>query len=60
LLRDAIDWAHGRGAARVTLEVRIELTENIAFFERHGFVITEAVSHPGYDRPTYYRMELRL
>jgi ribosomal protein S18 acetylase RimI-like enzyme len=60
LLLASIDWARARGAARVTLSVRRELTENIAFFERHGFRIGRARAHPGYDRPTYYDMELVL
>jgi ribosomal protein S18 acetylase RimI-like enzyme len=60
LLLASIDWARTRGAARVTLSVRRELVENIAFFERHGFRIVREQSHPGYDRTTFYDMALVL
>ena len=60
LLLASIAWAREQGAARVGLGVRVELTENIAFFERHGFLITGAEAHPGYVRPTNYHMELGL
>jgi ribosomal protein S18 acetylase RimI-like enzyme len=60
LLLAAIAWAREQGADRVGLGVRVELAENIAFFRRHGFEITRAESHPGYERPTNYHMELVL
>ena len=60
LLDASIDWARARGASRMSLGVRVELSENIAFFERHGFRITRADAHAGYDRPTNYHMELAL
>jgi ribosomal protein S18 acetylase RimI-like enzyme len=60
LLLAAIDLARESGARRVTLGVRIELEENIAFFQRHGFQITGTESHPGFDRPTGYHMSLEL
>jgi len=60
LLLASIEWARARGALGVTLSVRRELTENIAFFESHGFRITRAQAHPGYDRPTFFDMELVL
>lgn len=34
------------------LETRIELTENHAYFARHGFKETARTAHPGYERPT--------
>jgi ribosomal protein S18 acetylase RimI-like enzyme len=60
LLLASIAWAREQGASSVALGVRVELTENIAFFERHGFAITRADAHLGYDRPTNYHMELDL
>jgi predicted N-acetyltransferase YhbS len=60
LLEASIDWARARGAETMTLGVRVELVENIAFFERHGFAISEEHAHAGYDRPTNYTMTLRL
>jgi ribosomal protein S18 acetylase RimI-like enzyme len=60
LLLAAIRLARESGVRRVTLGVRIELEENIAFFRRHGFQITGTESHPGFDRPTSYDMALEL
>ena len=60
LLEASIAWATDRGAKTMSLGVRVELTENVAFFKRHGFRITRADSHPGYSRPTNYHMERSL
>ena len=60
LLLASIEWAQAREARAVTLSVRRELSENIAFFERHGFHITREQAHPGYDRPTFYDMDRAL
>jgi ribosomal protein S18 acetylase RimI-like enzyme len=60
LLLASIASARSHGAATMSLGVRVELHENIAFFERYGFRITRAEAHPGYDRPTNYHMELDL
>jgi ribosomal protein S18 acetylase RimI-like enzyme len=60
LLLASIALARDLGAATMSLGVRVELHENVAFFERYGFRITLADAHPGYDRPTNYHMELDL
>jgi ribosomal protein S18 acetylase RimI-like enzyme len=60
LVEASIELARQAGLQRVGLNVRIELTENVRFFERHGFAITREERHPGYDRATNYRMELSL
>ncbi|WP_420403300.1 GNAT family N-acetyltransferase [Nisaea sp.] len=54
--------AHAReiGAERVTLGVRLALTQNIAYFQRQGFVETGRQAHAGYDAPTSMDMERRL
>lgn len=54
--------AHAResGAARVTLGVRLALTQNISFFQRLGFVETGRQAHAGFDAPTSLDMEKRL
>lgn len=53
-------YARNSGARRVTLGVRLALPENIAYFERCGFVETGRKSHPGFDAPTSMDMEKRL
>jgi ribosomal protein S18 acetylase RimI-like enzyme len=60
LLAASIEWARSHGAKSMSLGVRVELVENIAFFERHGFQIVRAESHAGFDRPTNYHMEKTL
>ena len=56
LARRLIDHAANRATAlklqSLTLEVRIELTENHAVFGAMGFVETKRTAHPGYTRPT--------
>jgi len=48
------------GAKRMTLKVRISLKDNVALFQRHGFVIVAEGTHAGYPAPTQYAMELVL
>ncbi|MGD9934438.1 MAG: GNAT family N-acetyltransferase [Dehalococcoidia bacterium] len=60
LLDASIQRARALSSPAVDLNVRVELTENIAMFERRGFVIAGAESHPGFDRPTNYHMRLTL
>ncbi len=60
LLLASIKHARALGVHRLGLGVRIELTENIAFFQRYGFAITREDRHDGFDRTTNYHMELAL
>ncbi len=48
------------GVKRITLKVRISLKDNVALFQRHGFVIVAEDTHAGYPAPTQYAMELVL
>ena len=48
------------GIDRLMLNARIALEGNVALFRKHGFSITGAQCHPGFTRPTFYEMELRL
>lgn len=56
LARQLVDHALARakalGKPAVTLQTRIELTENHAAFTAMGFVKTGETAHEGYDRPT--------
>lgn len=58
--------AHAETRARalhlpsITLETRIELTENHATFTRLGFARTGETAHPGHDRPTSYTFVKQL
>ena len=54
--------AHGRkaGWSYLELQVRVELTENLATFGALGFVETARTAHAGYDRPTSVTMQKRL
>lgn len=52
--------ARGIGVVRVTLGVRLALTQNIAFFQGQGFVETGRQAHEGFDAPTSMDMEKRL
>ncbi|MFZ5792291.1 MAG: GNAT family N-acetyltransferase [Pseudomonadota bacterium] len=60
LVETVIAAGRQAGVKRVTLNVRIALPDNIALFERVGFLRGEARAHPGFDHPTYYVMERRL
>ena len=58
LVEDAMQRAKALALPSVTLQVRIELSENHAAFARMGFVETGRTAHPGFDRPTsvtYFR-----
>lgn len=48
------------GIDRLTLNARIAMESNVALFRKHGFSVTGAQCHPGFTRPTFYEMELRL
>lgn len=52
LVRRALAVAAAEGAEAVELQVRVELVENRAFFERLGFVEVGESAHAGYERPT--------
>lgn len=56
--RQMVDHALARakalGLPRVTLQTRVELTENHATFEAMDFRKTGATTHAGYDRPTSF------
>lgn len=56
LARQMVDLALGRaktlGKPALTLQTRIELTENQAAFEAMGFTRTGETAHEGYSRPT--------
>lgn len=52
--------ARRRGIDRITLSARIALTDNVALFRRHGFVIVAKTCHPGFSLPTSFDLELRL
>ena len=52
LLDRAGQRARALGLSQLRLQVRVELTENHAFFNRMGFHQTGAEAHPGFDRPT--------
>ena len=57
LANQVIAEARMQKLVRVTLKVRCALTENQAFFAANGFAIYETGSHPGFDHPTFVRME---
>ena len=46
--------AHGRGLRALTLQTRVELTENHATFRALGFKKTQETAHPGYRRATSF------
>ena len=48
----ATDRARALGLPSVTLQVRVELTENHATFRRLGFAEVARTAHQGFDRPT--------
>ena len=56
LARTLVTHAETRARAlnlpRITLETRVELTENHAIFRHLGFSETARTSHPGFDLPT--------
>lgn len=52
LANHACARARALGLPHVTLQTRVELTENHAAFARLGFAEVGRTAHPGYDRPT--------
>jgi len=52
MIEHAAARARARGLASVTLETRVELSENQAAFCALGFVETGRSAHAGYDAPT--------
>ncbi|QEX24037.1 acetyltransferase [Hypericibacter adhaerens] len=60
LVESAIEAARIARRAQVTLNVRILLPDNVAFFESLGFERAAARPHPGFDHPTYYVMVRRV
>lgn len=52
MVEAAADHATALGLRTLTLQSRIELTENHAAFNAMGFRQTGTYTHPGYDEPT--------
>lgn len=52
--------ARALGLPSITLQTRIELTENHATFTALGFAKTGETAHPGYTRPTSLTFSKRL
>ena len=52
MLAEADTIARARGLSALTLQTRVELTENHAAFAALGFRQTGTGTHTGYDRPT--------
>ncbi len=52
--------ARDLGCPALRLGVRAQLPDMLASYQRMGFQVIQAVSHPGYERPTYYVLEKRL
>lgn len=48
------------GVDRVLLKTRLGIPENVAFYQRRGYQITEYHAHPGYSKPTYVTMTKQL
>ncbi|THD85307.1 GNAT family N-acetyltransferase [Aliigemmobacter aestuarii] len=48
----AVDRARVHGLPALELQVRVELADNHAIYQRLGFVETGRTAHPGFDRPT--------
>lgn len=49
----AEDHARRIGGGAVTVDVRLALPDNLAFFQHLGYAITGEHHHPGYPHPTY-------
>ncbi len=52
MINAASDHANTLGLRALTLQSRVELTENHAAFHALGFEQTGTYAHPGFDRPT--------
>lgn len=60
LVQHALERAREMGMPSVTLQTRVELTENQAAFARLGFEEMCRTAHPGYDRPTSITFERKV
>lgn len=60
LVAHAETRARALGFDRLTLQSRIELTENHTTFRHLGFTKIAVTAHPGYTRPTSITFEKRL
>jgi GNAT superfamily N-acetyltransferase len=60
LVTHAETRARTLGFDRITLQSRIELTENHTAFRHLGFTKIAVTAHPGYTRPTSITFEKRL
>ncbi|GAB4207143.1 MAG: GNAT family N-acetyltransferase [Roseiflexaceae bacterium] len=61
LLIDAVEQrARALGLGRIDLGVRVALTEQRASYERRGYRVVSAHTHPGYDQPTFVKMQKTL
>lgn len=60
LMQVVEEFARQSGRERLTLNTRIELTENHRTFAALGFVKTAELAHEGFDRPTFISMELQI
>lgn len=60
LLAAAEAEAHDRGLPEMTLQTRVELSENHAAFRAMGFVEAGRTSHPGFQRATSVTMRKAL
>lgn len=57
LMKEALAWARGRGAARVVLLSNTILEPAIALYNKHGFRTSRLGPHPDYER---CNIEMRL
>lgn len=57
LMAAAEDQARGMAGRALRVDVRLDLTENRAFFRALGFVEGAHCCHPGFARPTYVELE---
>ena len=60
LVNAVAEAAAAEGARDVTLNVRILLPDNVAFFRSLGFHEAGQGAHEGFDRPTYWIMRRAL
>lgn len=52
--------ARRRGCGGLRVGVRVALPENLAYFQRMGFVVTGEHSHDGFDQPTWLSLRKDL
>ncbi len=60
LMRWAETHARALGLPAVQFGVRLQAPENIRFYQRLGYHITEYAQHTGYDHPTFVWMRKNL